>query len=100
MSDRICIASNGAQNAHISAEDLVCKSFSFYPTSFMHHVFNEQHVVTLVALVVMVVSLKLPGPTTNVQVSSQVAIIIRTKVVNRTALLLAIISKFSNGINS
>jgi cathepsin B len=24
MSDRICIASNGAQNAHISAEDLVC----------------------------------------------------------------------------
>jgi len=24
MSDRICIASNGTQNAHISAEDLVC----------------------------------------------------------------------------
>ncbi len=24
MSDRVCIASNGAQNAHISAEDLVC----------------------------------------------------------------------------
>jgi len=24
MSDRICIASNGAKNAHISAEDLVC----------------------------------------------------------------------------
>jgi cathepsin B len=24
MSDRICIASNGSQNAHISAEDLVC----------------------------------------------------------------------------
>lgn len=26
MSDRVCIASNGQQNAHISAEDLVCKS--------------------------------------------------------------------------
>ena len=25
MSDRICIASNGAKNAHISAEDLVCR---------------------------------------------------------------------------
>jgi cathepsin B len=24
MSDRVCIASNGAKNAHISAEDLVC----------------------------------------------------------------------------
>jgi len=24
MSDRICIASGGAKNAHISAEDLVC----------------------------------------------------------------------------
>jgi len=24
MSDRICIASNGTTNAHISAEDLVC----------------------------------------------------------------------------
>ncbi|CAF1319105.1 unnamed protein product [Adineta ricciae] len=31
MSDRICIASNGAQNAHISAEDLVscCKTCGF-----------------------------------------------------------------------
>ncbi len=24
MSDRVCIASNGTKNAHISAEDLVC----------------------------------------------------------------------------
>jgi cathepsin B len=40
MSDRICIASNGQQNAHISAEDLVscCVSCGFgcnggYPES-------------------------------------------------------------------
>ena len=29
MSDRICIASNGTKNVHISAEDLLCKSLAF-----------------------------------------------------------------------
>jgi len=32
MTDRICIASNGAQNAHISADDLTGMSFLFLYT--------------------------------------------------------------------
>jgi hypothetical protein len=33
MSDRVCIASSGAQNTHISAEDLVCM---FIALRFQH----------------------------------------------------------------
>ena len=52
MSDRICISSNGSQNFHISAEDLVdcCISCGFgcdggldfkrFPHDFVYHGFN------------------------------------------------------------
>jgi hypothetical protein len=67
ISDRICIASSGAQNFHISAEDLVgmfslCVNLMYVSTIFILYL---QHVVHRVVSVVMVVIHKLPGPTSK-----------------------------------
>jgi len=67
MTDRICIASKGAQNFHISAEDLVCMwfFFFFFKSSYSYSI---QHAVIHVVSDVMVVSHNLLGHTTKLPV--------------------------------